>query len=155
MTFLLHYFPLKHLYRRVNKLRLGMYKIFEKQRKSIPDTTKPEKCSSAADESTGRSNRDEVCLGPCHRAPAPALAPATHCVPPPASHCAARHNTQQLGTDDDGGRRSPAVSSLDRVLAGGQLAAESKFQLRCNFNFGNFLQKRPTWITFKTKGRTV
>ena len=133
-----------------------MHKISQEINESSSLTRRsPRSAAAAADESTGRSNRDEVCLGPCHRAPAPALAPATHCVPPPASHCAARHNTRQLGTDDDGGRRSPAVSSLDRVLAGGQLSAESKFQLRCNFNFGNFLQKRPTWITFKTKGRIL
>ena len=155
MTFLLHYFLLKHLYRRVNKLRLGMYKISEKQQKSIPDTTKPEKCSSSGgrvhwEVQPGRSLPRPVPPSPgtgtCTRHSLCATTSVPLCRP--AQHSATRHRRRRRPT-------IPAVSSLDRVLAGGQLSAESKFQLRCNFNFGNFLQKRPTWITFKTKGRIL
>ena len=105
MTFLLHYFLLKHLYRRVNKLRLGMYKISEKQQKSIPDTTKPEKCSSSGgrvhcEVQPGRSLPRPVPPSPgtgtCTRHSLCATTSVPLCRP--AQHSATRHRRRRRPT---------------------------------------------------------
>ena len=127
INFLITFSLIIHLYMRVSKLILNMYKIRKKKlQKSIPNTTKPEKCSGGRVHFVVQPGSKSAAR-PVPLTPAPALAPAD-CVP--ARPTVPRHNTRQLCNVPALARGSsaaddPRPSPLGRVLASGQLLAES------------------------------